>query len=458
MKVSVITNRGVGIVRSAANRHEKCEIVDAVSSTHFENTASELATKAGEWWDGATGTITMVRSGNGSLKVSVSFPATSYAQPLKSIGIRVKAQGDERAHVLYAVSDGNTAIALNRPYTCDYEIPINVSSDTIEDVGSEPVPGLEDYYTKTETDTAIGNAITALNLGVASQKGVDTSIGDASSSNLPTSDAVKAYVDAHSGGGCDTSNLGSSLFYDSKRNRLELRNTSKEVISSMDATDFVKDGMVNNVAIVDDYLVITFNTDAGKEAINIPMSSFFDASAYYTREQIDGGFYTKAEINDGYYTKTEVDNKGYCTEAEVNTSLSNYYTKQEIDVNHFTKSATVENFYTKSDINAGFYSKTEIHENFYTKTEINDGYYTKTEINNKGYCTEAEINNKGYCTEAEVNTKLEGYYTKSQVDSGYYSKSEIDGGYIANASYNSDTNTLTLSSKDGSKQIALDLS
>ena len=160
MKVSVITNRGVGIVRSAANRHEKCEIVDAVSSTHFENTANELATKAGEWWDGASGTITMVRAGNGSLKVSVSFPATSYAQPLKSIGIRVKAQGDERAHILYAVSDGNTAIALNRPYTCDYEIPINVSSDTIEDVGSEPVPGLEDYYTKSEIDADLENYYT----------------------------------------------------------------------------------------------------------------------------------------------------------------------------------------------------------------------------------------------------------------------------------------------------------
>mgnify|MGYP003544447459 CR=1 FL=1 len=152
MKVSVITNRGVGIVRSAANRHEKCEIVDCLTSTHFENTASELATKTLEWYDGVVGTITMVRAGNGSLKVSVSFPATSYAQPLKSIGIRVKAQGDERAHVLYAVSDGNTAIALNRPYTCDYEIPINVSSDTIEDVGSEPVPGLEDYYTKEQID------------------------------------------------------------------------------------------------------------------------------------------------------------------------------------------------------------------------------------------------------------------------------------------------------------------
>ena len=381
MKVSVITNRGVGIVRSAANRHEKCEIVDAISSTHFENTANELATKSGEWWDGATGTITMVRAGNGSLKVSVSFPATSYAQPLKSIGIRVKAQGDERAHVLYAVSDGNTAIALNRPYTCDYEIPINVSSDTIEDVGSEPVPGLEDYYTKTETDTAIGNAITALNLGAASQKGVDTSIGDASSSNLPTSDAVKAYVDAHSGGGGDTSNLGASLAYDSKTNTIELRNADGVTLSWIDATAFVKDGMVNNVAVEGDYLVITFNTDAGKEAINIPMSSFFDASAYYTREQIDVGFYTKSQVDENYYTKTEVDNKGYCTEAEINAN-----------------------------------------------------HYTKTEIDNKGYCTEAEI------------------------DVNHYTKSEIDGGYIANASYNSNTNTLTLSSKDGSKQIDLDLS
>lgn len=362
MQVSVITNRGVGIVRSAANRHEKCEIVGAISSTHFENTASELATKPLEWWDGATGTITMVRAGNGSLKVSVSFPATSYAQPLKSVGIRVKAQGDERAHVLYAVSDGNTAIALNRPYTCDYEIPINVSSDTIEDVGSEPVPGLEDYYTKSETDTQISSAITALNLGAAAQKAVDSSIGNYPSSNLPTSDAVKAYVDAHSGGG-DTSNLGASLAYDSNTKRLELKNTSMEVISSIDATAFVKDGMLDSVTVSGGNLNFVFNTDAGKETISIPLSDFFDASAYYTKPEIDA-------------------------------NLANYY----------------------------------------TKVEVNDGYYTKTEINNKGYCTEAEIN---------VN---------------HYTKSEIDGGYIANASYNNSTNTLTLSSKDGSKQINLDLS
>lgn len=437
MKVSVITNRGVGIVRSAANRHEKCEIVDCLTSTHFENTANELATKAGEWWDGATGTITMVRAGNGSLKVSVSFPATSYAQPLKSIGIRVKAQGDERAHVLYAVSDGNTAIALNRPYTCDYEIPINVSSDTIEDVGSAPVPGLEDYYTRTETDTAIGNAITALNLGAASRKGVDISIGDASSSNLPTSDAVKAYVDAHSGGGGgDTSNLGASLAYDSKTKKIELRNADGVTISEIDATGFVKDGMVNNVAIVGDYLVITFNTDAGKEAINIPMSSFFDASAYYTKAEVD------ADLQN-YYTIGDIDSKGYCT---VGYLLDYYYTKKDIDVYYYTRSEVntkLEDYYTKTEINSMGYC---------TEAVLQD-YYTKDDINSMGYCTVDDLQN--YYTKAEI---IEGYYTKDEINVNHYTKSEIDGGYIANASYNNATNTLTLSSKDGSKQIDLDLS
>ena len=547
-RVSVITNRGVGIVRSAANRHEKCEIVGAVSSTHFENTANELATKAGEWWDGATGTITMVRAGNGSLKVSVSFPATSYAQPLKSVGILVKAQGDERAHILYAVSDGNTAIALNRPYTCDYEIPINVSSDTIADVGDAPVPGLEDYYTKTETNTAIGNAITALNLGAASQKGVDTSIGDASSSNLPTSDAVKAYVDAHSGGGGggDTSNLGASLFYDSEAKQIELKNTSKEVISSIDATAFIKDGMLDSVTVSGGNLNFVFNTDAGKETISIPLSEFFDASAYYTKTEVDADL-------ENYYTKTEVDNKGYCTEAEVNTNLENYYTKDEINGGYYSRPEINENYYNKGEINENYYNKNEMSVGYYTKDEINVGYYRKDEINEdyykkvdmdiklEDYCTKSEVDanlgsfgsaihydsntkkielrnaggetiseidatdfvkdgmvdnvaivgdylvitfntdagkeainipmssffdasayytkteiNSGYYTKTEVDNK--GYCTESEINANHYTKSEIDGGYIANASYNNATNTLTLSSKDGSKQIDLDLS
>lgn len=52
-----------------------------------------------------------------------------------------------------------------------------------------------DYYTKSQTDTAISNAITALNLGDVVTHDVDSAIGEQAATNIPTSSAVKTYVD-----------------------------------------------------------------------------------------------------------------------------------------------------------------------------------------------------------------------------------------------------------------------
>lgn len=56
----------------------------------------------------------------------------------------------------------------------------------------------------------------------------------------------------------------------------------------LDATEFVKDGMVSSVAIEDGNLVITFNTDSGKEAITIPLIDIFNPANYYTKTYLDG--------------------------------------------------------------------------------------------------------------------------------------------------------------------------
>ena len=68
------------------------------------------------------------------------------------------------------------------------------------------------------------------------------------------------------------------------------------VIVALDATPFVKDGMVSSVAVVGGNLVITFNTDAGQEPIEIPLTDIFDPDNYYDKTAADGKFVAKADV------------------------------------------------------------------------------------------------------------------------------------------------------------------
>lgn len=78
-----------------------------------------------------------------------------------------------------------------------------------------------------------------------------------------------------------------SAEYVSANHIINFKNINGAVISSIDAAPFIKDGMVDNVAIVNGNLVITFNTDAGKQAISIPLTAIFDPANYYNKSEID---------------------------------------------------------------------------------------------------------------------------------------------------------------------------
>ena len=69
-------------------------------------------------------------------------------------------------------------------------------------------------------------------------------------------------------------NLG--LQYDSGAKQIKLTGKSNAVIATIDATDFIKDGMVQSVELEGNNLVITFNTDAGAEPISVDLSKFLD--------------------------------------------------------------------------------------------------------------------------------------------------------------------------------------
>ena len=81
-------------------------------------------------------------------------------------------------------------------------------------------------------------------------------------------------------------NFFDSVAYDSENKQIVFSNNGV-AIAGLDATAFIKDGMVSNVEVSEGNLVITFNTDAGKEAISIALSDIFDPQEYYNKEEID---------------------------------------------------------------------------------------------------------------------------------------------------------------------------
>lgn len=66
------------------------------------------------------------------------------------------------------------------------------------------------------------------------------------------------------------------LTYDSGTKKIKLTGVSGATVAEVDATDFIKDGMVQSVELEGNNLVITFNTDAGKDVVTVDLSKFID--------------------------------------------------------------------------------------------------------------------------------------------------------------------------------------
>ena len=258
---TILTNKGISIINKAITDGAKCVISRVITSTHYENVPTDLSSKAPHWWDGVEGSVTGLSLVNASLDVKVHWEAQQDAQPVKSIGIMVKRDGADKDYLLYAESDSNTALSLAHALDKIFSLPINAPAETFD---------------------AIGNTLTnEMNEELAG-------------------------IGGGGGGSVDTSNLGASLYYDSEAKRIELKNTSDAVISSIDATAFIKDGMLDSVIVSGGNLDFVFNTDAGKDIISIPLSEFFDASAYYTKAEVDAhlqSYYTKSEVDGTFLNK-----------------------------------------------------------------------------------------------------------------------------------------------------------
>ena len=117
-----------------------------------------------------------------------------------------------------------------------------------------------------------------------------------------------------------TSNFFDNVKYVSDSKKINFTN-GDNVIATIDANGFIKDGMVSNVEISESNLVITFNTDAGKEPISIALTDIFNPANYYDKAAMDvklADYPTISTMNTALgekanatdiYTQTEINNK-----------------------------------------------------------------------------------------------------------------------------------------------------
>lgn len=243
---------------------------------------------------------------------------------------------------------------------------LRLSGVTYTIVDETAIHDLSNYYTTAQTDSQITAATSALAQTI--EEAGYQNASQVSAAITAVTNPINATLTAHTANteihvtlankeawsakldAADVEGLFGYSEYDQETHRINFKNTSTgSVISYIDASPFIVDGMVKNVEIKDvtiegasvKCLVISFNTDAGKQDINIPISQVFDASNYYTKAQTDSAIaaytYDKATIDQKvaeggtfdptqYYDKTATDNL-LANKADKATT----YTKTEVD-------------------------------------------------------------------------------------------------------------------------------
>ena len=239
--------------------------------------------------------------------------------------------------------------------------------------------------------------------------------------------------------------FGKIINYDSARQMIQLKN-GNTVLSEFSATEFLKDGMVNDVKITQgtgtnvgkSVLLIDFNIESGIADIEIPLEQIFDAKNYYTKSQVDS-----------IVSSITGESGTVITDETINDSIDNYIegSGKQLSTNDFTNElkdklngiAAGAEQNVQSDWNQTDTSSDDFIKNkpiVYNQTEIeNIIKYGQADVSGlTPEQKEAAISNSDYALKNEIPTKTSdltndsGFLTTHQDISGKADRSELFSG------------------------------
>lgn len=296
---------------------------------------------------------------------------------INTVNSRVDAEQIARANVDNALSGAVDSVAS------DLASEVSRATAKENEIDSKVDGEISD---REAADTAISGAVDTLSTNLSNEVQRAQNAESALNSN----------VNALSG---EVETMGDEAFVDaeyvSSSTTIDFYNASGAVVAQVDATDFITDGMIEDVRIETisgvTYLVIDFNTASGKEDIKIPLTDIFNPDNYYDKTAVDG-FVSDLEVADSVISGA-VDNvsSDLATESQraqnaegalsgaIDTKLaiSDFNTYSASVETALSGKANASDVYTKSEV----YTKAEVDEAI-SEIDLSD-YYNKTEVDGK---------------------------------------------------------------------------
>ena len=261
---------------------------------------------------------------------------------------------------------------------------IRISGSTYSIIDETAIHSLAGYSTTSEMNAAITAATDALAQSIAEQGYQDAQdVQDAISGKADTS-AVTQVNNALTGHTADTNihvtaadktawnakvdtsdlaGYADAVKYDTQSKYMKFYHggTGGTEVFSFDAAPFLVDGMIDSVSITTitsggsevEVLQIVWNSDAGKQTTNIPLTEIFNPANYYTTAQ------TQAYVTAYTYDKQTIDDK--ITQSGTFDPTQYYTTAQT---------------YSKTEVNTALDGKANT-ATTYTKTEVNSALGNK---------------------------------------------------------------------------------
>lgn len=344
-----------------------------------------------------------------------------------------QAKGDYAAEIHTHVKADITDFAHNHTASEVTDFAVEVAKVKVENAAKadEATKATQDGNGKVIADTYAEKATTlaGYNIGNAYTKGeVDGLIQGA-----------KDYADNND------ANTEYHVEYDSVNKKIKLVAGADASKMEIPTDDFIKDGMIQTVEIKDNNLVITWNTDAGKSATNIPLSELVDVMT-----GVDGTTITvnvsaddkiSAEVKtgslkDGHIASDAAIAKGKLA-SDVQTSLGLADSAVQEDDIKDLRSASHTHTFDEDELNKIVDGDVEKWNN----AEQNAKDYTDDEIEKLALGTMSKETAVDYVKKSEavgygdILTKTEAisayqpkgeYYTKTEADAAFTDSTEVD--------------------------------